>query len=263
MLFREIYFLFPNKMFRKKNASKKNIKRSPMRRKASKRVSPALRSTIRKIVRGTCEKKRYSNTGSSQLTFENGVSSTVYSPCVPVIAQGTGQGDRIGNLITVTNAKLDIILSANGQNTALSPCLVRFIIFSEKQEMTNTPSIQNFWQSGNTAVNPTSVPDLVEFMRKVNTDLYMVAYDRTYKVGGSTSSFTTTFNNDFKVINKFSVNLTKQLRKTTFSDAVNTSSSRQWYILPIVQYADRNTFVAGSASPVHMSLLFDMSFIDP
>jgi len=132
------------------------------------------------------------------------------------IAQGTGQGNRIGNKIKITKSLLRIILSpypyAATYNTNPAPQDVRVVMFKLKgpdrgltEAATCFSTTGNCFQSNNTSAGLDGT--YLDCIRKLNKDVLTVYYDKVVKVGmasntdaasGGTASYGWFANNDYK-----------------------------------------------------------------
>jgi len=132
------------------------------------------------------------------------------------IAQGTGQGNRIGNKIKITKSLLRIILSpypyATTYNTNPAPQDVRIVMFKLKgpdrgltEAATCFSTTGNCFQSNNTSAGLDGT--YLDCIRKLNKDVLTVYYDKVVKVGmaantdaasGGTAAYGWFANNDYK-----------------------------------------------------------------
>lgn len=141
-----------------------------------------------------------------------------------VIPNGTGQGNRIGNVIRTKKAVVKGIIHQNGYsatNPQPQPVQVRMLIFKDKFNPAAQPAAValDLFQTGSTAVGPAN--DLADQMLDVNKDRYQVYHDETFKLGfanfgglGTNTTFQSFSNNDFKMNCEFSVDITKFIPKT-------------------------------------------------
>jgi len=164
------------------------------------------------------------------------------------IAQGTNAQQRIGNSIKLSKVTVRGIISPRAYqatasdtapaNTAPIPFLFKMWVGYQRDTELNEvePSLPAFFQLGNTTENPTGT--LMDTFRKVNTEKYVIVATRTFKVGYGNISFTSGAgqtnqaynNNDFKLNQKFSLDVTKHCIKTLkFNDSNNTPKNRSLY----------------------------------
>jgi len=158
------------------------------------------------------------------------------------IAQGVGQGDRVGNQIKTKRLMFKGTLVAAPQdpiyNPYPAPVQVKMFIYYDKTTPVSPPyPVTDFFQNGNGA--KAFANDLVDMWSPINTDRYRVLTTRTFKLGyagntgtGAEPSYSHYANNDFKYNQNFSINLTKYYPKTVrFSDAAGTPRTRGLYCL--------------------------------
>lgn len=239
--------------------------RSTFRKKTT-RLSKSLRSAIRKVVVKQEEKKMFVSTGSATLTYSSGTSTPVFPTLVPAISQGAGQGQRIGNQVKITSNLVNLQFTQAGTLNTDSPSLIRVMIISTKNAPTTTPTLTGLFQNGNTSVDPVAgISDYNDFIRKVNRDVYMVAYDKVIKVGSanSTVSYASNLNNDFHNYVRLNLNMTKKLGQVQkFNDATTNPISRYWYLVCFVQPADKSTYTSLANTHVNLTVYQAVNFVD-
>lgn len=138
------------------------------------------------------------------------------------IAQGVGQGDRIGNKIRLVSAYLKIALtpSTESANNYPGPVYVRAMLMYDRQFPNTKPTPAanaDFFQNGNGTSG--FAGSLQDFIRPINKDRYAVKWMRDYKIGhanypdGGDAIFQQGNNNDFKLLRRGSKNYLKYVRK--------------------------------------------------
>lgn len=177
--------------------------------------------------------------------------STVYQG----IAQGTGEGNRFGNVIKPTKFTFSFILTPN-QGEVASPLNVRMWILTFKFDPNNTTaadiwgSMQNFsttgglnrsfFDDGNVATGMDGT--LTDLMKPVNTDAWTVHKCKTYKLGHSSTPVVGTAiygNNDYKLNIRRTVNLLKYIpKRITYNDVHTNSLNKKVFIVFEVLRAD-------------------------
>lgn len=132
------------------------------------------------------------------------------------VNQGTGQGERVGNEITL---KKWIIRGALTQNPfyienplqQLGSSIVYVDVYigyrNDLQIMSLSPlnELPNFYQSGNASSAP--VGNFTELLDWVNKDVYTVLFHKRFKMGNNSN------NNDFSLARTFSFNICSKLFK--------------------------------------------------
>lgn len=181
-----------------------------------------MRSFIKKVVDSRNEKKiAVYQTG---FPFGGGSLGSNIFPLTPytgymTIAQGTGQGDRIGDKVRVKSAIMRYTIYPNAYNATSNPTPVpqniRIWFFSVKNSNTLlTTNPLNFIQTGNSSTTLSGT--ILDLNRVMNKDLYTYHGHRTHKVGiadfvatpGSTPSYGYYSNNDYKFNIQGFINLT-------------------------------------------------------
>ena len=156
------------------------------------------------------------------------------------VSQGTGQGDRMGNKITVKNAVLKGSLNMKDysslSNSRELNQLVTLVVFKLRNYVagsnpTYSTLFSRFFQQGDTATTFGNVP--IDHIRRFNKDLMMVKAVRHFKMGfssytavsgGPAIAGTIAPNNDFKYQQFFKIPLTKYYKKTQMWDDTSGAS---------------------------------------
>lgn len=215
---------------------------------------------IKKVIRRQAETKMANFQDGFEISPANiGVNNiqplTPYALVGLSIGQGTGQGDRIGNRITVKSLVMRFIIFPLEYdiltNPNPTPQIVRIWFFSQKQSnvllAANPP---RFIQNGDTAASLTGT--LIDMNRVINQDEYTYLAHRTYKIGYSNYGGTGTnvaaqsfTNNDYKLNIIGSINLTKLCPKIIkYDDTDNTPNSR--LVMMLVQTVNADGSSTGS-----------------
>lgn len=190
-----------------------------------------------------------------------------------VIPNGTGQGNRIGNVIRTKRAVIKGILHQNIYNATTNPqpqpVEVRMLIFKDKFNPSAQPAAValDLFQTGSTAAGPAN--DLADMMLDVNLDRYQVYHDQIFKLGfanngglGTNTSFQSFSNNDFKINCSFSVDITKFLPKTiTYNDTSPAPMNNNLWMIFLPAFASGGVIPADSTL-VNMSWSGSYQFTD-
>lgn len=171
--------------------------------------------------------------------------TTNIMPFDPIISQGTGESNRIGNKISIVSCKhryMITLLPYNTQlqNNAPSPVYVRFIWFYDRADNNNLPTVYtnaNFIDNGNSSQQ--FLGNLSDIFYRYNTDRYRIMGVRDYKMGfasnsgsGGEPSYQYFANNDSQMIVNDTVDCTKWvIKKQTFNDNLGTAENRKLYCL--------------------------------
>lgn len=188
--------------------------------------------------------------------------------------QGTGQGQRVGNKVSVVSSYFRGVLYPQQQNATTNPLpkpvQIKMWIFYDKDNPTDVPNPEiadDFFQDGNTSTGfSNGLPDL---FRPVNTDRWRILASRVFKVGtavysGSGPNVAAQYfaNNDFKFNCSFSVNLAKCIGRTaTFDDNVGDAVQRQAYAMFLPYNADGSA-IADDGIPAAVSYMQALNFKD-
>lgn len=242
--------------YKKRRTFKRRAARRPIRRKRVTKLAKPMRRAVQRMI-----SRRVENKTAQQYVYDR-----IYSPVnapdfeaqniIPLgpdptsvsIAQGVGQGQRIGNTIhtkklvirgTLVPLRYDV-----AANTAPTPVQIKIWIFYDKSDPSAIPSPvggANFFQNGNASKGFQN--DLTDLWSPVNTDRYRVLATRTFKLGNaayeglpdgllSTEQNQFYTNNDFKYNANFSINLTKHYPKTVkFNDNNTTPTTRGLFMM--------------------------------
>jgi len=176
------------------------------------------------------------------------------------IGQGTGQGDRIGNRISPNkflfcgymNFNANLAPSPGYYNA--NPMYVKMFIFRMKNTLiAPNPDMTKFFQYGNSSQAPTGY--IQDMKNKINTDDIVLYATRTFKLAPSALVATSgtigqaDTNNDFKLTQRFQVDLTKHVKKVIYDDTTLTIKNHQMFaaflfgrndLAPLVKDASNN-----------------------
>ena len=189
-----------------------------------------------------------------------------------VINQGTGQGDRIGNKITLKRLVIKGTLVPLPYdaiyNGTIFPVQVKIWVFYDRQDPSAVPDPRtNFFQQGNASKGWSG--DLVDMWSPINNDRYKVVATRQYKLGyaenagsGPTPNAQYFANNDFKLNANFSIDLTKHyIKQIKFNDGSTAPTTRGLFM--IMSYAPANGSLFGTGiRAVGCQWMQSMSFTD-
>jgi len=267
--------------YRKKTPTKSS-KSSYKRSYSSYKRKPTV-TTVKKIVKSSIarseEKKcvQYQSTGSNIYPSNHASFAGSIVPVSPYssflsVQQGTNQGTRIGNRISIRSCKLKgtILPAPYNVTTNPNPCpqQVIFWLIYDKTDNTAIPApTTDFFQQGSTTIGFQNA--LSDCWQSVNTDKFRVLTKRIFKIGYATSggtgisvasqSFT---NNDFKLNQNFSIDLTKYLIKhVRYNDnnAVPNTRGLFWMFTAVAANGGAN---ASTLIPCTMQYAMDLQYTD-
>lgn len=240
-----------------KYAKRSYKKRPTMKKVVKKAVGQAKKKmfakSVKQVINRMSETKNAGNYGgvqaveayNSALTPPQSTIIDLTSP-LDTIAQGTGQGDRIGNKIKLTKFNVKGYISFNSTGTlagASIPVYIKMIIFKQKLNDGN-PDMSRLLHNGNTDIAPTNT--LRDMIIPINTDYYTVFATRIFKLG--TSAIAGLQNNDYHLTRFFNVSLLKHCKSVTYSDTLVTPQNKKFYCGFLAGYAD------GTSVPVSTNL---------
>lgn len=262
-------------------------KRPALRRKKGGVVRKAIRKAKKTVFakRVKAVVNRMSETKCVQYSVNNynvpGFNSTGFSSTIKLIspasgtsalyfiAQGTGQGNREGNVITTVRARLKgvIHITTNYDSTVnYNPCPLYVVMYIFKlkstQEDTSTNAyntcLTSFFQAGSTQQGFSG--RLYDLTRAVNTSAVTLLKKRVYKVGlgqvvsGAGNNVGNTLNNLYAdstvgISRMFSLDITDCLaKKYYYNDTANSPTNKGTFIMWVPLRVDGEEIVTASSS---------------
>lgn len=235
----------------RKNRVRKAVSRKALRRQIDFQIRRQAETKEQKI---TAERNLIWSPSTGSFDTRNIFSS---SDILNVISQGTGQGDRIGNRVTLVKFDFSFLIwarptNASGVNLPLDVCMY---VFSDKLNPTSqtATNIRNaisggvppyFYEAGNatTGANMTITDQLL----RVNGDRFMLHKKKIFKL--ATSQVVNWSNNDYKASRRFKVNIAKYMPKNVVWNDAGALASRQIWImfLPVIANDDTSTVLQNS-----------------
>jgi len=243
---------------RKNKSGSKSVKKA---------VRAARKQPLIKLIKRVINRQAETKIANFQDGFEisnAGIGTNNIQPMTPyalvglVISQGTGQGDRIGNKITMKSLIMRYTIVPleydNITNPIPIPQVVRMWFFSVKNSntlLTSNPT--DFIQNGDTATELSGT--IIDMNRIINNDFYTYLGHRTFKIGyanyggsGTQAAPQSFSNNDFKLYAQGTVNLTKMCPKIIkYDDTDDTPTSR--LVMMLVQTVNADGSSGGSTFP--------------
>lgn len=249
-----------------KKPIRKTVKKRTYPKYSKKTVRPTKNFTkaVKQVINRVAEMKAtpYDELDYS-LSTNSGFSTPVnLSDCFN-IAQGTGDGQRIGNTIDCKKAILNLVLRRNNLATPNLPCEVFVYIGYLKGNRGTAPSatpFANFYQDGNSAKawNGTALRTL----RMVNKDIFIITNRFVQKIGSSASTTAQFANNDYPLLIRKKINLKALLGKVKYqydnvNDAEHDKDLFMW-----VSWVNIDDSIDASLFPIDMSYFVDMNYQD-
>lgn len=215
--------------FARKTVYRKKAVRRP-------RVSSNLNKPIKTVIRRNEETKSQSYSSNDlPIGIYNVINGTLtnvdLSNVMLSVTQGVGQGQRIGNKISVTQLKLHGYVSCENAQVLTNAYFRLVVLKSRPQNAQSTYA--GLYQTGNTQSSPTGT--LLDNIREFNKDFFQIYSSKILGPFGSVSaSYSTMASSQTSIAKKFSFNLTKHVNSVIFNDSVTapTNFSMFMVILP-------------------------------
>lgn len=268
--------------FRRKSYRKIPFKRNYKSYAKKKGPSPIKRIIRSEIARSVENKtQQYFNTGRSLTTSYDAPGNFDTNNVFPVglditnliVSQGVGQGQRVGNTIKTRKLMFKGTVFPLGYdaitNTQPVPQQIKMWIFYDKILPTQNPTPRgngDFFQNGSGTATFSNT--LMDMWRPHNKDRYVVLATRVFKVGyedfegaGGVQAQGWMSNNDFKMNQNFSIDLTKHYPKIVkFNDNQFLPTTRGLWcmIQPVWANGGLNT----NAYSCRMQYMLDYTYED-
>lgn len=224
---------------------KKSTKRPKNFRKRGRKpakVSSNLKQYINKTIARQAETKVMVISGACPVNCYSVITPASVRTLAPVMLQGTGEGQRIGNKITIRKVLLrgHITLATgattpypNSYNTQFNCKMFIGHIRYAPPQSPNSGDLSKLLRSGNTSSD--FGQDLLSLMKPINKDYWVINNQRTFKIGISSgagsSQLTGSANNDYSMSRMFRIDITKAYKKTIrYSDNTATPENMGLFI---------------------------------
>lgn len=242
---------------------KRNYKRRPQKAlksngiKALKPViNPALKKYVRSIVNKTEEiKMTTSNIAYRASVYGSGFNTTAStgyntaSSIIPVLYQGSGQSQRVGNKVRplsfyIRGNLVALPVNATTNTSQNMPFYVRIVVWKQTANSTGLSNIQ-FLEDGITSGGVDFNGYLDDLMIPFNKDRYTIGAVRTIKLQPNSSSFTTNPENlsKFAVSKLFRMKV-KLPKSLNYNDTALDPTNARWYLSAGIVNMDGSTLAA-------------------
>lgn len=225
-------------------------------RQGKARVPKPLKSYIKKAISRNIETKQSTLFGLNQDILTVASSTPTAINLLPTPTQGTGESDRLGNLIDVKKLVVHGMVNLKpydaitNPNVAPGPLWVKIWIVSAKNVNTNTFSntsaASSFFASNNSSVNfQATVRDM---LLDVNNDLFTLHRYKMFKLGASGSSSVvnpTTYYDNSPAAATFRFDLSKLVGRLRFDENQTWATNKNLFLVISTCRADGST---GSAT---------------
>jgi len=186
------------------------------------------------------------------------------------IAQGTGQGDRLGNVIKVKKCILKYYLCPIPQSDALNPIpqpqLVRVWIGNIRSNLAQKPdatTIAELYAGGNTSFPPNETVD--DMMAPVNADKFIEKYTCVHKVGhsiytdpsGTLKPFSFYANNDYSESTFATVDCTKFFKSKLYFNDNNLQTDSNLFMWMEAVNCDNTQYLNGPT----VKMVYNIEFV--
>lgn len=248
-------------------AYKKRAYRKKRVYKKRKVVPKAVKSYVKSQINSIQEDKIavLQNLLTTTISVTNNTTIGVIQNLLPLITQGSEVCDRVGNKLRCKRLIYSGQVSRNSLNTTAVPQVTALVICRLKSSY-DTPSLSDMnimkYQSTNTGAPTMSgiwSIDMRTLMSPFNRDVFdikLVKYFKVFNASGMPNPFV---NNDFKISQNFSINLTKYVKKCwKYNNNVNNPENEGLYACWFALNLDSSvTFpVGGCISLDSMSTLY-------
>ena len=236
------------------------------------------KAQVRKMIGRRLENKKDWNGGEAGYVYNVAAAQPYVQSLNWDTTQGTGQGNRTGNELTVKQAKLKISLSFASYDVTNNPRLleqlVTVFVYKVRQYANGTnPSYSTFFnkmfQNGNSTATLANVP--TDHIQPFNKDIMMVKAVRRFKMGFSNNSSVVVGlgssnihpNNDFNYQKFVSIDCTKFYKKTQkFNDTTTNAYNDNLFMSIYTCPADGSAYSVPAAGPLKLSWFMDKTFED-
>lgn len=249
----------PRKTLKRTTAKKRTItKRTTKKKQLS--VPLTVKRYVKSAIHRLAENKIAENYGDANLALSpynptSQLSTIIALHDVMNLQQGTGQGQRVGNKISVRRLMLmgHILPQGDGTNVQPSQLVVRHVIFRQKQSIDIPTSLADIFQSGNASTAPTNT--LTDMYWPLNRDDYRIFYDKIYKISDKTIDIHMT---NVKI---FKIDLMKFVPKTIqYNDnAVDPTNVGLYNVFFVSPYGEDLTTSVDSQHPI-MTCSYNVEF---
>lgn len=186
----------------------------------------ALTTAIKKVNMRLAETK---HSGIDESDYTMASLSSQWFPSINLaswagLANGTGDGQRIGNKINITKANLNYILRRNNTSSSLYPLEFHIWVGYLKQSRNENPDayMNQFYEDGGSVLSFNGTQ--IRTLRKPNRTLFTIVKHMVHKCGPATTTGPSFINNDFPIMVKRTVSLKPLLGTLTYGDDGSSSN---------------------------------------
>lgn len=185
-----------------------------------------------------------------------------------VIAQGTGQGDRVGNKIRVKKAWVNLALTTNPVDSIYNPnpipYNVRLVFASNRQSKVLAPPLANFFQAADSSTAPTG--NIYDVISDINRDFVVVKKDVHVKLASQdfASGYVPT-NNDYHLNYLKTFDITSMIPKVIeYNDSNNTPMTQSTWLTILMGSALGGNYDSGNTTfkPANIYMEINLEYVD-
>jgi len=160
------------------------------------------------------------------------------------IAQGSGQNNRVGNVIRPVKVSLKGVLRPLEYNATTNPgpCPHKVVLYLLQDKTNPDPlptTLPEFYQAGATDIVPSG--SIADEQYLENTDRWKIMMKKEWKLGfaasvgtGGSAGYQQFTNNDYHLSVTYDIDITKCVStKFTYDDATNTPTSTKGYVYAV------------------------------
>jgi len=179
--------------------------------------------------------------------------------------QGSGQGDRLGDEITIKNMSFKgyISFETGGTAPASNPVFIKMVLGRSKSTLSQPTSFATLFQSGNSISAPQNLP--TDMFRHFNKDAWTILQTRMFKLGYSQALPSATSglpNNDFSLCQMFNMSLNKHVNKLKYSDGGTAPTNNGLFVWFLMCDATGNTLSATTTPTPQIHYDIEVAFKD-
>lgn len=261
---------------RKTIRKRKSVKRMRTKSRMPKVVSTVLKRYVKSAIKRNSETKfplplSANNVGIGPYNATSALLTTIDLTNVFDIAQGTGQGGRIGDEITPTKLSFKGYINLQYQTVVADtttlvqkPMYVKMVIGRQKNTMAQPANYSNLFQAGSTVAAPSNMP--TDMLLNFNKDSYVIYATRVFKIGNSKpdviANTDNSSNNDFSLARMFNINLIKHVPRLKYSDANDYPTNFGIYAWFLICAADGSIFGATNYPAPEIHYTVEAAFKD-
>lgn len=198
-------------------------------RRPRRRGRLASTNRIKRVVRRMMETK-YTKFAINDREIYNLIDGSTVQSIVPVIAKGTGEADRIGNVVTLTKVILRVNIYPNLENTyGDEETVYDFHIFNLRRSIVvGLTDMEKFKDNGNLSVAFDG--RTLNALLPVNNERFQNRYFKRFKMNGTSQTNTPLFSSVPRS-KQFSLDITKYYnKKIIFDDNTNSPENCGLYV---------------------------------